>query len=358
MTTEENLNLDRPETYLPLDSENMLTHLHNFPSLCRQAWKIAGDFQIPANFYKIDKIVILGMGGSAIGGDLVGSLVQIEAGVLVRVCRDYHLPGFVDRKTLVIASSYSGNTEETLATFKQALARTANLLAITNGGELKDLCLSRGIPCITIDYQCQPRAALPFSFFILLGILQKAGLVRDYSQDFSDAIDNLAQMASKINENTPSGLNPAKGIAGKLKGRLAVIYGAEITTEVAHRWKTQINELSKSAAYYEFLPELNHNSVVGYPLPAEVNKKTMVVMLDSALLHPRVRLRFDVTRKLLDQSGIPSLKLEGEGLSALSQMMTLVLLGDYMSYYLALLNRVDPTPVQAISFLKNSLAGR
>jgi glucose/mannose-6-phosphate isomerase len=358
MTDKKLISLDSPETYLHYDSQGMLSHLRNFPGLCQQAWKIAQDFKLPEDFSEVNKVLILGMGGSAIGGDLVGGLVQNEAGVLVRVCRDYTLPGFVDERTLVIASSYSGNTEETLAAFKQSLATPAKKLAITTGGELKALCVINNVAAVTFDYRCPPRAALPFSFFILLGLLQKAGLIKDYSPEITGTVQNLVRMASKINEKVASPQNMAKVIAGELHGRLAVIYGAEFITEVARRWKGQINEVSKQAAYYEYFSELNHNSVVGYPLPVELTSRTQVVMLDSTFLHPRIRLRYEITQKLLGQAGIPYHRLMGEGDTPLSQMMSLVLLGDYVSYYLAMLNQTDPTPVTAIDFLKNSLAGQ
>ena len=152
--------------------------------------------------------------------------------------------------------------------------------------------------------------------------------------------------------------NPAKSLAQRLYGRLPVIYGAGITAEVAHRWKTQINENSKTTAFYEVFSELNHNAIVGYDFPEDVVHQAMVVLLDSDLIHERVRLRYTITQQLLDQAGIYYQAVKGQGTSALSQMMSLILLGDYVSYYLAMLYETDPTPVKAIDFLKNSLANR
>jgi glucose/mannose-6-phosphate isomerase len=350
------IDLDSPEIYRQLDPDGMLAHLHNFPRLCRQAWQMTQDLFLPDEYSHINKVLVLGMGGSAMGGDLVSSLAAGEARIPILVCRDYLLPGCVDSGTLVIASSYSGMTEETLSAFTQALNTPALKLAITTGGKLKAICEKEKIPVISFDYKAQPRAALPFSFFILLGLLQKLGVIGDQSTAVEETFQNLSRLTSKIDEKAPLEQNQAKSIAQKLVGRLAVVYGSGVTTEVAHRWKTQLNENSKITAFYEFFPELNHNSVVGYHLPPEIISRTMVVILNSNLLHERVRLRFGITQKLLEQAGLDFQVLQGEGACTLSQMMTLVLLGDYVSYYLALLNQVDPTPVKDIDFLKNQLA--
>lgn len=350
------INLDDPKIYSQLDPGHMLTHLHNFPQLCRRAWQIIMDFNLPSTLSPVNKVVFLGMGGSAIGGDLVGSLAAKESRIPVLVCREYDLPRYVDGETLVIASSYSGQTEETLSAFGQALNTPAKKLAITTGGKLKSLCEKEKIPCISFDYPTQPRAALPFSFFISLGLLQRLDIIPDKSLDVSETIFKLQDTALKINESINIAQNAAKSLAQKLYGRLAVIYGAGITTEVAHRWKTQINENSKTMAFYEFFSELNHNAVVGYSFPEELVHQTMVVLLDSDLIHERNRLRYNVTQSLLEQAGIYYQVLRGEGDSALSQMMTLILFGDYVSYYLALLSQADPTPVKPIDFLKDKLA--
>ena len=173
----------------------------------------------------------------------------------------------------------------------------------------------------------QPRAALPFSFFILLGILQSLKVLEDRPEEISETFTALKSLAPKINETVPLEVNPAKSLALKIQGRLPVIYGAGITAEVAHRWKTQINENTKTTAFYEVFSELNHNSIMGYSFPEELVHQTMVVMLDSDLLHERIRLRYGITQQVLDQAGIYYQVLKGEGSRALSQMMTLVLFG-------------------------------
>jgi glucose/mannose-6-phosphate isomerase len=353
-----NINLDDQSIYPKYDPDNMLQHLHLFPELCERAWKMALDFSLPEDYSKVNKIVVLGMGGSAIGGDLLGSLASTESKVPVLLCRDYTLPEYVDAGTLVIASSYSGMTEETLSAFGQAIETPAKKLAITTGGKLKSLCESKGIPVLCFDYKAQPRAALPFSFFILQGIFQNLRILKNKNQQVTSAISNLNKLNVKILETVPLAQNQAKQIAQKLYDNLVVIYGAGITAEAAHRWKTQINENSKMMAYYEVFPELNHNAIVGYSLPEQITHNTRVVILDSDFLHERVRLRIQITQNLLKQAGIEYLVLKSEGKSGLSQMLEMVLLGDYVSYYLAMLNGVDPSPVKSIAFLKGNLSDR
>jgi glucose/mannose-6-phosphate isomerase len=352
------INLDDQSVYKQYDPENMLKHLHSFGGLCEQAWGVASDFSLPEEYSRINKIIILGMGGSAIGGDLVSSLVASESKIPVQICRDYNLPEYTDAETLVIASSYSGMTEETLSAFGEALETPARKIAITTGGKLKTLCKNRGIPVISFDYKSPPRAALPFSFFILLGLFQKLEIIKNQTELVRETLSNLNNLEITVNEKIPQSRNPAKTLAQKLPGCLVVIYGAGITTEVAHRWKTQFNENSKTMAFYEIFPELNHNAVVGYSLPQTIIRNTQVIILDSDLLHEWVKLRLQITQNLLQQAGIEYHLLKRSGKNALSQMMEFVHFGDYVSYYLALLNGVDPSPVKSITFLKENLANK
>jgi glucose/mannose-6-phosphate isomerase len=294
------------------------------PKLCQQAWQMAMRFDLPQDYAEVSKVVILGMGASAIGGDLVSNLVASEAKLPILVHRDYNLPAFIDSKTLVIASSYSGMTEEILSSFKQALETDSKKLVITTGGKLKIMAEARNVPVFSFDYKAQPRAALPFSCL-------------------------------PINEGVSLSQNPAKQLANRLYGHLPIIYGADTLSEVAHRWKTQLNENSKAWAFYEVFPELNHNAVVGYQFPPELASKIVVVLLRSAYLPKRIQLRYQLTCQLLEQAKVSYQIVGGEGTSPLSQMMNLVLFGDYTSYYLAILYKIDPSLIKAIDYLKEQL---
>jgi len=350
------INLDNPQVYKQYDPQDMLTHIHNVPELCRQAWQMAAPFALPPDYSRINKVVVLGMGGSAIGGDLVASFVAAEANIPIFVQRGYDLPAFVDDETLIIASSYSGMTEETLSAFRQALNTNSKKLVITTGGKIKELAQEKSVPVFIFSYKAQPRAALPFSFLPILNFLQRLGFVSYKSADFSEMVDVLEQLSNEINESIPFSQNRAKQLAQELYGKLAVIYGAGITTEVAHRWKTQINENSKAWSFHEAFSELNHNAVVGYQFPPELASKIQVVMLQSSHLPPPILRRYRITSQILEKANVSFSLIEGSGKSPLAQIMNLVLFGDYVSYYLAILNKTDPTPVETIDFLKGELS--
>jgi glucose/mannose-6-phosphate isomerase len=350
-----NINLDDARVYVKYDPDGMLARIKELPMQCQQAWQAAMRFDLPPHYANIDKVVVLGMGGSAIGGDLVRSLVQFESKIPVIVHRDYGLPAFADARSLVIASSYSGNTEETLSGFEAALATGNKKLAMTTGGKLEQLALQNKIPVFKIEYKAQPRAALGFSFLPTLGVMQKLGFISDKSEDVAETVQILEKMSQKLDEKSPTRANPAKQLAQRLYGRLPVIYGAGIAAEAAHRWKTQINENGKAWGFYEVFPELNHNATVGFPLPKEIASRIRVIMLRSPGFNDRIKLRYEVTAELLKQSGVAHEAVDSEGKSPLAQMVTLVSIGDWVSYYLAILYKVDPSPVKVISYLKERL---
>jgi glucose/mannose-6-phosphate isomerase len=350
------VDLDNASVYRQFDKSGMLNHLHEFPEQCQKAWEKVLKFDIPREYTKISNVVILGMGGSAIGGDIVRRLALAESKLPVWVHRDYGLPAFVGESTLVIASSYSGNTEETLSAFTKSLETRSKKLVITSGGKLKHLAENEGIPAFVVDYQAPPRAAFPHNFVPLVGIFQKLGLLGDKSTDLYEAVDILNKLSRDFIETRPLASNPAKQLAAKLWGHIAVIYGAEMLSEVARRWKTQFNENSKSLAFFESFPELNHNAVAGYEFPLEAKERIFVLMLRSSSLRPQSLLRYEATAKLLARAGIAYEFAEARGESVLAQVMSLILLGDYSSFYLAMLNEVDPTSIDAINFIKQYLA--
>ncbi|MBI4302659.1 MAG: bifunctional phosphoglucose/phosphomannose isomerase [Chloroflexi bacterium] len=350
------LDLDEPQTYLNLDPSHMRERILELPRQCQNAWQRALALPLPPEYSQIRQVLVLGMGGSAIGGDLLASLALPEGKVPIFIHRNYDLPPFVGEQTLVIASSYSGNTEETLSAFRQALTTRAKTLAITGGGQLLALAEETGTPVFPIDYKAEPRAVLGYSFIPLLAIGQRLCLFPEKSPAVAEAVAALDELVKTLGPTIPLAANPAKNLATKLHGRLVVIYGGGFLTAVANRWKTQINENSKAWAFYELFPELNHNAVVGYQFPATLSKETFVVLLRSPNLHPRIILRYQATLDILTQRGIDHQVVDGMGTTPLSQMLSLVFWGDLVSYYLALLYQTDPTPVSVIQELKARLA--
>lgn len=349
------VNLDNLQVYNRFDPAQMRAHLHHLPEQCQQAWQKAKAFPLPPDYADIHQIIILGMGGSAIGGDLMRSLTSTLSRPIIFVHRDYDLPPFTTDSTLIIASSYSGMTEETVSAFRQALKTKAKKLVITTGGKLKDLADEKGVPIFLIDYTAPPRASLGYSFIPLLAFLYRLGYLKE-EPEVDRMTEDLKALLKKLKETVPADHNRAKQLAIKLHDKLIVIYGAGILTEVAHRWKTQFNENSKAWAFYETFPELNHNAVVGYQFPKELAKRVYVVLLRSASFPPRILLRYEVTAEILKKAGIEHEIIDSEGKSQLSQMMGLVFLGDWVSYYLSILYETDPSPVPAIDYLKQRLS--
>ena len=348
--------LDNSHLFRGTDPQDMLARISELPQQCRDAWANAQSLQLPAKYRQAEAVVILGMGGSAIGGDLLRTLLGSECPVPIIVNRDYTIPAFVNERTLAIASSYSGNTEETLAALKAAQQAGAMLLAIATGGKLAARARELNVPLLTFDYRAQPRAALGHSIVALIGIVGRLGLVSDKEADLDEALAVMESWQREINEAVPLAENPAKNLAVKLQEHLSVVYGAGHLSEVARRWKGQFNENAKAWAFFEQLPEMNHNALAGVEFPAYLSEKIVAVMLTSSLNHPRTRVRFQITQEILSQRGVSCEVVEARGLSRLAQMLSAIHFGDYVSFYLAMLYGVDPTSLEVVDYLKERLA--
>ncbi|MBU1878701.1 MAG: bifunctional phosphoglucose/phosphomannose isomerase [Chloroflexi bacterium] len=338
------------------DPEHMLDRIRELPQQCAQAWEAVQGVVLPEGYDHPDGVVVLGMGGSAIGGDLASALARPESPAPCVVCRDYTLPAWVGPRTVVIASSYSGNTEETLTAFEQAVDRGARLVVLTTGGTLLARALELGLPRLTFSYQAQPRATLGYSFIYLVGLFQKLGLLADKQHDMTEAQRVLEHLQPTVDITVPLTENPARQLAAFWRDHFVVVYGAEHLGPVARRWRGQVAENSKTWAAYEELPELDHNAVVGYEHPATLRDNVAVVLLNSTLYHPRIQVRVRATAELLARRQVTHQILQVQGESPLAQMLWAIHYGDFASYYLALLYGADPTPVEAIVYLKERLA--
>jgi len=336
------------------DPGNMLDRIKDLPKQVRDAWTIARAAQLPPAHGDVRNITVAGMGGSAIGGDLAAALLAGELKVPMSVHRDYGLPAYVGRDSLVIASSYSGNTEESLSSFEEAQRRGARVLVLTTGGKIAELARAAKYPVITFSYPAQPRAALGYSLGLVLGALTRLGFVRDLSSDIDAALADVAKLEERVHEGART--NDAKKLAIELYGRIIFAYGGGVLGVMARRVKGQWNENAKNWGAFDVLPELNHNAVVGFPHPDIARDALTVLLLRSDRDNPRHKLRFDVTRELLDRANIPHKTLQFSGANMLSEVLQLTLFTDYVSFYVALLNGVDPSPVKSIDYLKERLA--
>ena len=336
------------------DPEDMLGRIKELPKQIQGAWQVTRAAQLPPAYGDVRNITVIGMGGSAIGGDLAAALLADELKVPMSVHRDYGLPAFIGRDSLVIASSYSGNTEETLSAFEEARKRGAKVLALTTGGTLATQARAANYPVVTFSYKARPRATLGYSLGLVLGSLTRLGLIRDLSTDIDAAIADLARLEERVHEGART--NDAKKLAIELHGRIIFAYGAGVMGVMARRVKGQWNENAKNWSAYDVMSELNHNAVVGFPNPQIAREAITVLLLRSDRDNPRHKIRFDVTRELLDRASIQYKSLEFDGTNLLSEVLQMTLFTDYVSFYVALLNGADPSPNTAIDYLKDRLA--
>ncbi|MEW5992996.1 MAG: bifunctional phosphoglucose/phosphomannose isomerase [Candidatus Zixiibacteriota bacterium] len=350
--------LDDLEKIRSVDPGNMYNRIFDFPEQMTDALRIGQRWEVePAEFAGIKNVVLLGMGGSAIAGDIIRSLLSPHLLIPFVICRHYVLPEFVDDETLVIASSYSGNTEETLAALDDALNRKAMVSALSTGGMLKDVADLNGITLAVLPEGLQPRAALGYSLVPLLVFFEKIGLVKNAVKEIKEVIPKLQTYREKYIEDNPTLQNPAKSIAQRLHGKIPIIYsGPTLTDAVAVRWKGQICENAKTLAFANHFPEFNHNELVGWSdLVRQHADRLIVIVLRDAEDHPQVRKRMNIVKDLIQAQSVEVIEVHSRGELPLERVLSLVQFGDFVSYYLAVLNDVDPTPVAVIEMLKQNL---
>ena len=351
------MNLDDLDRFKQLDTLNMLGEIDNLPDQFGYAYQLGLKHPLPG-WTGFKQVMIAGMGGSAIGADLLASYAASLAPIPVSVHRDYGLPLFArGAETLVVCSSHSGNTEETLDAFEAARKADCRIIVVSTGGELAKRAKENDIPVWTFDHAGQPRAAVGFSFGLLLAMFQRLGFIPDQKEAVEDAVAAMKRSQLHLKADVPAAQNPAKRYAGQLMGRWVTIMGSGLLSVVARRWKGQLNEVAKAGANFEFLPEANHNTLAGTINPQEtLNAHTMTMFLNSDFDHPRNKVRSDLTRKAFMLEGLNTDFINARGKTPLAHMWSLILFGDYMAYYLAMGYGVDPTPIQALVDFKQAMA--
>ena len=352
------MNLDDFTSFKQLDSQNMLGEIDNLPGQLQSAWELGQTFDA-VDAPGISRVVISGMGGSAIGADLLAAYIAPACRVPVFVSRDYGLPAWArGPETLVIASSHSGNTEETLEAFEAARKAECRILVICTGGELEIRAVAGGVPVWKFDHKGQPRAATGFSFGLLLAAFSRMGLIdppKKVTIEVITAVEAMKKQQESLQADVPVVQNPAKRQAGQLIGRWVNVYGSGVLAPVARRWKGQMNEIAKAGAGFEVLPEADHNALAGLVNPADILSHTMTLFLQSVCEHPRNQLRADLTRQGFIEEGLNTDFYDAKGDSPLAHIWTTLHFGDYMAYYLAMAYGVDPTPVEALQNFKAAM---
>lgn len=339
------------------DSAEYLNYLRQLPDQISKADSLisAVDFKKLAGSYR--SVVICGMGGSAIAGDLARDFLKDELKIPLTVNRNYTLPGFVTEDSLVIACSYSGNTEETLTACGDALARGARVLGISSGGKLTELGSEKNFPVIKIPEGLPPRQAIGYMFFPLLRSLEELGFIPSHSDQISETIAVLENMKNHYDPVESQGQNLPNHIAQKLVNRLPVIYSADpFLSSVTYRWRTQLNENAKVLAFNHTIPEMNHNEIMGWEAPGEILANLCVLFLRTSEEYDRNRRRLEITRDLLRKRKTPIFEVYGEGKSRLAQMFSQLYIGDWVSYYLAIQYDTNPMDIKSIDYLKEKLS--
>jgi len=351
------MNLDDRARMEALDPGGMRHKIDELPEQLAHAWATSASMPLP-NGPELDHIVFAGMGGSAIGADLALVHARRQASTSLTVWRDYGLPGWAaGASTLVIVSSHSGDTEETLSAYAQAKEAGARRIVFSSGGELSRLAAENGDPVWLVDHPGPPRAAVGFSFAYSLRVLARLGQIADPSRDVDGAVRAMRAQREMFQAESPVVQNPAKRMAGQLMDRWPILFGAGVLGPVARRWRTQINELAKAPAQFEEVPEADHNVVAGTAGPESLIGKTMAVFLRAPADEPALTRRIEATRHALMVEGYNTDAIDGVGESRLAQQWTCLHYGDYAAYYLAMAYGVDPTPIPAIEALKEQLRG-
>jgi glucose/mannose-6-phosphate isomerase len=339
-----------------IDKDNFKSYLLRFPQQINESKKIFESSGVHIDKLKIENIIFLGMGGSAIAGDVFRATFFDELKYPLQVARGYQCPGYCSEKSLVIVSSYSGDTEETIAAARQAVEYGGQIVAIASGGKIEQMARDHSWPLIKIPGGLPPRQAFGYSFFPLLHLLNPL-LGKPVKDKQIDAVLDLVNaLIQRNDEKTSSGKSLAKELAIKAHHRIPIIYSsAPYLESVALRWKNQFQENSKSLAFHNVIPEMNHNEIVGWEMENKCVDNFIVFFLEGMNIHPRVKARIELTKNIIHGQGAEIVSLYTEGATRLEQVISLICKGDWVTYYLALLYEKNPAAILNIDFLKTEL---
>ncbi|MFH0777077.1 MAG: bifunctional phosphoglucose/phosphomannose isomerase [Candidatus Eisenbacteria bacterium] len=347
--------LDNPLEVKELDRSGMLRLVSELPQQVEKALSVSAAVSLPGRGSRFKHVIVGGMGGSAIAGDIIRTLMEERAGVPCVVVREYEPPCFTGPESLVFCSSYSGNTEETLSLYEAAKKRRATLVCLGSGGELQKRALTDGVPFLKMETGFPPRAAIGYSFFMIYDVLRRMSILPVEPGEAEATVALLKRKCQEYGQHVPASANPAKQLALSLKGKVIVVYGTVSTQCAALRWKCQFNENSKALAFVNSFPELNHNELVGWEGLKSLRVPAFVVVLRDRTDHARVSKRVQITLEMTGSDGTESREVWSEGKTRLERIFSLIYEGDFASIYLALLYKEDPTPVKKIEQLKKRL---
>lgn len=357
----EHVDLNDTEALAKIDSEDVLGAVEDLAVQLEEAWRVGSAATGLPDPDGIDSIVVLGMGGSGVSGDVMQSVVEPRLPIPVRVIKGYGpLPEWVGRNTLVFAVSYSGSTEETVAAMRDAHQKGARLVAISSGGPIAELAVEFGCAHVAIPSGLQPRASLGYLTMPILAVLETLGFLAGMGEDVAEASAVISELERACHRDQPTHRNPAKDLAHRLLHKVPLVYGsAGLTGVAAMRFKCDLNEYGKIPAFWNEFPELNHNEIVGWTGMTDLSKERFVVVyLRDTEEHERVALRYDITKQLISDSASEIVEIRAQGVSPLARVMSLVFVTQLAAIYVGLQYEVDPGPVEIIQRLKAELAER
>ncbi|HSX48155.1 MAG TPA: bifunctional phosphoglucose/phosphomannose isomerase [Candidatus Nanoarchaeia archaeon] len=340
--------LDDSQFVSRLDKSNALGVIAGQPDQLKQDF----DFELSSK-NKPTNIVLAGMGGSALAAEFINSWLLNRLPVPLTITRDYALPAWLDKDSLVLISSYSGNTEESLSCLQAALKRKLRVVVISSGGQLQNEAKANKLTFIALPTGLQPRLAVLFEVKAISALLEKFGLVSGLTGELAEAADWMSAHTGSWSSDSSTASNQAKQIAEELFNNPIVVYAGPTLAYAAMKWKIDFNENSKNLAFYYIWPEFDHNEFQGWRFPKD--KTFKVVELQSKLDNDQIAKRFDISNRLLSGQMPSPIIIWSEGKSKLQQMLWAVILGDFVSAYLAFLNGIDPTPVELVEKLKKEL---
>jgi glucose/mannose-6-phosphate isomerase len=339
-----------------LDPSGMLGLARAMPDHIEKALVISASVSFGAPRPEFRNVVIGGLGGSAIAGDIVRTLVEERGRVSCQVVREYVPPQSAGPETLFFCSSYSGNTEETLSLYEEAKRRRARLVCLGSGGELERRSIVDGVPFLKMEQGMPPRTALGYSFAMTYDALRRLSVLPEETGEMEETVTLLRNKAREYDESVPLSANAAKQMAEALHKKTIIAYGTRLTQSASLRWKCQFNENSKTLAFSNNWPELNHNEIEGWQGRGALGMPVEVVALRHSSEHPRVSRRIAITLELMRGDGALTREIWSEGKSLVTSIFSLIYLGDFASIYLAFLYGQDPTPVRRIAELKKRLS--
>ncbi len=352
---EEAVTLDDAATLRRIDPDDMLGKVAELPRQLSQARRVAASVELPDALRDVDAVVVLAMGGSAIGAELVAAAAGQRLRVPLIVHRDYGLPPGAGKRTLIVAASHSGETAETLSGGTAASRAGLPMAVVTTGGRLATLASEAGHPLLRYQLGGQPRAALGFGVGLVHELLGRLGLISE-PDPLAPVATALEELLDRMAPTVETDVNPAKQLAWSLFGRMPIIYGHGPMAAVAHRWKTQLNENAKAWSSWEPMPEANHNAIEGSLNPRELGDAPYIVQLRDREEPDEIAERYRVVEELLGERATNRSSVTAEGPSPLARVMTAAAYGDLVSVYLAILYQTDPTPVTLLAMLKERLA--